>query len=221
MSDALLGRHSPFVQGPTGVRTQILEYMKVAIPKAISYAKEEWEPENATFLPEPQQYLPYEPLKISHRTGPLFGVGVVNTQSSDVVDFSGSVELEVLTRYSVRLYLWCYTPETENNLVPDNAREETIRVRDNLSTLLRSTLYSQPGLSNPDVYSILLGTVREEFSDSAPVDNASGRHIAAVIISFDVDVEERLHNLVLGYVSGQDDPDPGVDVQADQLGDTP
>lgn len=216
-----LGRHSPFVQGPTGVRDEITEYLKVALPAAISFAKAEWTDAEEVFLPEPQQYLPYEPLSISHRTGPLLGVGVVNTQSSDAVDFSGALELEVLTRYSIRLYLWCYTPETENNLVPDNARQETIRVRDDLSTLLRSTLYAQPGMGNPDVYSIQLNTIREDFSDSSPVDNASGRHIAAVAISFDVDVEERLHHPVLGYVSGQDDQDPGVEVQGGYMGDTP
>lgn len=221
MTENPMGRHSPFVQGPTGVRDEIVEYLKVAFPAAISYAKLEWTDASEVFLPEPQQYLPYEPLDISHRTGPILGVGVVNTQSSDVVDFSGSVELEVMTRYSIRLYLWCYTPETENNLVADNARQETLRVRDDLSTLLRSTLYAQPGMGNPDVFSIHLGTIREEFSDSTPVANASGRHIAAVAISFDVDVEERLHRLPLGYVSGQDDEDPGVAVQGGYMGETP
>lgn len=221
MTENPMGRHSPFVQGPTGVRSEIMEYLKVAFPAAISYAKKEWASSETLFLPEPQTYVPYEPLDISHRTGPLLGIGVTNTQSSDAVDFSGAMELEVMTRYSIRLYLWCYTPETENNLVSDDARHETLRVRDNLSTLLRSTLYAQPGLGNADVYQVQLGTIREDFSDSTPVANASGRHIAAVAISFDVDVEERLHRPPLGYVSGQDDENPGVTVQGGYMGETP
>lgn len=219
MTDALLRRHSPFVQGPTAVRVEILEYMKVAIPLAIQSAQAEWGDDH--FLPAPQSWSLYEPKDISHRTGPLFGIGISNSSGSKAVDFTGVLELEVMTRYSVRLYLWCYTPEAADGLVPDDARMEALRVRDDLSTLMRSTLYSQPGLSNPEVYSVQLSTIREDFSDSVNVRNASGRHLAAVVLSFDVDVEERLHQPAIGYVSEQGDVDPGVNVQADHLGETP
>lgn len=219
MTENPLGRHAQFVQGPTGVRDAIVEYMKVAIPEAIENAKLEWAEE--TFLPVPQAYYPYEPMSISHRTGPILGVGIAGALPSRPVDFSLAMELEVITRYSVRLYLWCYTPEVEDGLVPDDARHETLRVRDDMSTLIRSMLYTYPGMDNPDTYSIHINTIREDFSDSTPVPNASGRYIAAVVISFDVDVEERLHQAVLGYVSEQGNENPGVGLQADHLGETP
>lgn len=215
MSDIDYGRHTAFLQGPTAIRHDLVEYMKIAIPTAISYAEREWAP--GVFLAEPQQYLPYEPLGISHRTGPILGIGIPSTQASEHVDFSDAMETETLTRYSARIYLWCYTPEDIDEIVPDNARHETLRLRDDMSTLIRSALFTEPGLNDPDRYQVHVDTIREEFSDGTQVPNSSGRYIAAVAISFALDVEERLFRPVFGFVSGTNDEDPGVDLQGGLL----
>lgn len=206
--------HVPFVHGPTAIREQVLAYFKDALPRAISYAKDSWG--RNLFLPVPQEWLAYEPVKMSHRTGPLFGVGVFSTQASTTVDFSPAMEMEMLTRYGVRLYLWVYTPEDQSNLVTDNARAETLRVRDDLSTLIRAMLHNEPGLNDPDVYSVQLDTIREDFSDAAPTNNASGRYLAAVAMSFSLDVEESLFRPIYGTVSAEGDKDAGVKI-ADEL----
>lgn len=208
-------RHTEFLQGPTAIRHDLLEYLKNAIPAAIQYAEQEWGDD--VFLAEPQQYLPYEPVGISHRTGPILGIGVPSTQASEHVDYSGAMETETMTRYSVRIYLWCYTPETVEERVAEEPRHEALRLRDDMSTLIRSALFTEPGLNDPDRYSLHVDTIREEFSDGSPVPNSSGRYIAAVAISFSLDVEERLFRPVYGYVSDSDSDDPGVDVQGEIL----
>lgn len=213
-----LKRHTSFLQGPTAIRHDLVEYLKHGLPNAIAYAREEWG--DGVFLTEPQQYLPYEPLGISHRTGPILGIGIPNTSSSEHVDYSGALEAESMTRYNMRIYLWCYTPETTDEVVVDDARHETLRLRDDMSTLIRSALFTEPGLNNPDIYSVHPDTIREEFSDGTQVPNSSGRYIAAVSISFAMDVEERLYRPVMGFVSSTEDQDPGVDVQGDLLGGT-
>lgn len=210
-----MGRHTEFLQGPTAIRHDLVEYMKQAIPTAISYAEREWG--DGVFLAEPQEYLPYEPLGISHRTGPVLGIGIPNTQASEHVDFSAAMETETMTRYSARIYLWCYTPETVSQEVPDEARHEALRLRDDMSTLIRSALFTEPGLNDPDRYSVHVDTIREEFSDGTQVPNSSGRYIAAVAISFSMDVEERLFRPVFGFVSNTNDQDPGVNVQGSLL----
>lgn len=215
MTDTDYGRHTAFLQGPTAIRHDLLEYLKVSIPTAISYAHQEWG--DRVFLAEPQQYLDYEPLGISHRTGPILGVGIPGTQASQHVDYSDAMETETITRYSVRLYLWCYTPEDIDERVPDSARHEALRLRDDMSTLIRSALFTEPGLNDPDRYSVHTDTIREEFSDGTQVPNASGRYIAAVAISFSLDVEERLFRPVFGFVSDTNDQAPGVDVQGDHM----
>lgn len=210
-----MGRHVPFLQGPTAIRNDFVEYLKLAIPAAISYAHDQWGDD--VFLAEPQQYLPYEPAGISHRTGPILGIGIPSTQASEHVDFSDAMETETLTRYSARIYLWCYTPEDIDEIVPENARHETLRLRDDMSTLIRSALFTEPGINDPDRYSIHTDTIREEFSDGTQVPNSSGRYIAAVAISFALDVEERLFRPVFGFVSDTDSNDPGVDLQGGLL----
>lgn len=208
-------RHTEFLQGPTAIRHDLLEYLKHAIPAAIQYAEQEWG--TGVFLAEPQQYLPYEPVGISHRTGPILGIGIPNTQASEHVDFSGAMETETLTRYSARIYLWCYTPEDIDERVAEEPRHEALRLRDDMSTLIRSALFTEPGLNDPDRYQVHTDTIREEFSDGSAVPNSSGRYIAAVAISFSLDVEERLFRPVYGFVSDSDTQDPGVDVQGDLL----
>ena len=169
------------------------------------------------FLAEPQQYLPYEPMGISHRTGPILGIGIPSTQASEHVDFSDAMETETMTRYGARIYLWCYTPEDIDERVPEEPRHEALRLRDDMSTLIRSALFTEPGLNDPDRYSLHTDTIREEFSDGTQVPNSSGRYIAAVAISFSLDVEECLFRPVYGFVSDSDTQDPGVDVQGGLL----
>lgn len=208
-------RHTSFVEGPTGIRHDLMEYLKHAFPVAIGYAREEWGDD--VFLAEPQQYLPYEPLGISHRTGPILGISIPSTQASQHVDYSAALEGEVLTRYSMRLYLWCYTPEDIDEVVAEEPRHEALRLRDDMSTLLRTILFTEPGLNDPDRYQVHADTIREEFSDGAQVPNSSGRYIAAAALSFAMDVEERLHRPVLGYVSSEGDEQPGVQLQGQLL----
>lgn len=205
------GRHTEFLQGPTAIRHDLLEYLKVAIPASIEYARQEWGED--VFLAEPQEYLPYEPMGISHRTGPTLGIGITSTQASEHVDFSDAMETETMTRYGARVYLWCYTPEDIDERVPEEPRHEALRLRDDMSTLIRSALFTEPGLNDPDRYSVHTDTIREEYSDGTQVPNSSGRYIAAVAISFSLDVEERLFRPVYGFVSDSDTQDPGVDVQ--------
>lgn len=207
---------APFVQGPTMIREEICEYFKQAIPRAIQYAQANWG--EGVFLPEPQAYLTYEPTGISHRTGPIFGVGVTSTQASEQIDMSPAMEVEMLTRYGIRLYLWVYTPETTSELVTDEARERTLAARDDLSTLIRSMLYNDPGMHLPDVFGVQLNTIREDFSDATPVPNQSGRYLAAVAISFSLDVEESLFRPVLGTVSTAGDERAGVRIHDEITG---
>lgn len=209
-------RHAEFVQGPTAVRKDILEYLKVQFPKVVEDANSQWDSDAP--LVAPRKWSLYEPLGISHRTGPLLGIGVSNSPSRRPVDFSGALELEMLTRYNVRLYLWCYTPEYTTELVPDDAREQALRLRDDLSTLLRAMLISYPGMHKPGTYQIQTGTITEDYSDATQTGNNSGRYIAAVVVSFGIDVEERLHSPALGFVSNEDDDAPGVDVNGSLLG---
>lgn len=208
-------RRTAFAEGPTAIRHDLLEYLKHAFPIAIEYAREEWGDD--IYLAEPQHYIPYEMLGISHRTGPILGVGITGTQASQHVDYSDALEAETLTRYAVRLYLWCYTPEDIDGVVAEEPRHEALRLRDDMSTLLRAILFTEPGLNDPDKYQVHADTIREEFSDGTQVPNASGRYIAAVAMSFALDVEERLHRPVLGFVSGAGVQSPGVQVQGDLL----
>lgn len=210
--------HAPYLQGPTLVRQALCNYFEKAIPRAIEYANKGWPKKR--FLPAPQQYLPYEPLGLSHRTGPIFGVGITGTSSSQHMDFSDAMEEEMMTRYMVRLYLWVYTPETESQVVADEARHETLRVRDDLSTLVRSMLYQEPGLDNPEMFDVQLDTIREEFSDASPVPNNSGRYVAAVAMSFALDVEESLFRPIIGVVSNAGGKDAGVRIQEGLTGET-
>jgi hypothetical protein len=201
----------PFLHGPSSLRREIVLYFQQAIPRAITYAKAQWPGD--PFLAAPQVWSEYEPNAISHRTGPLFGVGIQSSNGSKHTDFSPAMENELLTTYGVRLYLWCLTPETDSELVPDDAREETLRMRDDMSTLIRSVLWENPGLHLPDRLSVDLRTIREDFSDAAPTPNSSGRYIAAVVVSFSLEVEESLFRPVLGFVSTEGDPNPGVKIE--------
>lgn len=176
------------MQGPLPLRKSLIRVLKSELPKTIDMYNSQY----GTSIPYPGEYQEYEAVQMAHGSKILISVTVSNTRDLTTVDMDDWAAMQYLPKYSVVVYAWCFTELDEKGEVPVDARVKTLEMRDNLAVILRATILNNPALDDAERYSIIESTLDEEFSDSSPVPNASGRHIAGVQHSFTVEVEEQL-----------------------------
>ena len=200
------------MRGATLVRRGIKEYLEVAMPRQRDIALAQWELVGQQ-LPEIETYLEYEPTGMPANHGPIIGVSCNRTSNFSRTDYISTGEEEYRATYYVRVFLWVTTPDDEDDQVaPDqivlsDARERTLRARDDLAGVLRSALLDRLSLGQPDAFLLNERTITEDFSDGSPTASPNGRWIAAVAIGFEMQVDEYLYRPTLN------DPEEPNDLQ--------
>lgn len=179
------------MRGPEQVRNDIAAYLGQAVPLMVDKARTQWGMDIPT---EPAFYFPYEPTGIDHNKPPIVAVSISSGGDFTTVDIDDWGAMEYRVTYNVSIFMWCATPLGENGEVPEDSREQSLRLRDQLATCIRAVLLQKPSLGHPDRYQTVEGSLREEYSEATPTGNASGRFISGSVHNITVKVDEKLDN---------------------------
>lgn len=195
------------MQGPHSAKKFVTDYLRSDLPRRISdyrYARRaegEWFLDDAT-LPNPAQYLFYEPIALDE--WPTIITLVMSTNNLSRSDYTPIMDPLYRVNYSMRTYVW----------VRAEGSEEVTLMRDRLTTVVRSALLDYPCLraNDPAHYLEVMideGTMREEFSDLTLL--KGDRVMAGAYISYEMVVNERITREPLGTVNE-------FDVEVQQFG---
>ena len=207
---------SVLMRGAYLCRTLIMGYMREAVPRMSEFARDQWGTDHN--FDDVEFYEAYEALKMSHGQGPTLSMSVSRTSGFRRVDYDPVMAEQYRAEYMIRMFVYCYTPDSEipeeldEDQVVENARQQTMRQRDDLSAIVRACILDRLSLGHPDVFDVNEGSLVEEYSDGTPVPNASGRWLAACAFTFTVRVDESLYREQLGQV-----PATGVQVIGELL----
>lgn len=146
---------------------------------------------DSTELPDPGQYIAYEPLAIDEWPS-IITVAI----SMNGLERIGYDDIDPLYRvsYSMRTYIW----------VRDEGNEAATLMRDRLTTVVRSALLDYPCLKAYDSRTsfralISEGTIREEYSDITLL--KGDRMMAGAYIAYTLEMDEVVTREPLGIVS--------------------
>lgn len=193
------------MRGATVVRRGVIAYLMDAIPKQFAHATSQWGLSDSELLEKPTTYSLYEVDGFSHNSGPLVAVDVGRASGMTQVDYGPSGAEQYRITYAVRVVVWLFTPKTEDEKVPDEARVQTVRARDDLGAVVRSALLASLSLGQNEVFQLQVSSLTEDYHDLMPVPNNSGRMVTGATFSFNLDVDESQYRDTLGQV-----PESGI-----------
>ena len=146
---------------------------------------------DSTSLPDPGQYIAYEPLAIDE--WPSISTVAISMNGLERIGYDGPDPLYRIN-YSMRTYIW----------VRDEGNEATTLMRDRLTTVVRSALLDYPCLKAHDSRTsfraiIAENSIREEYSDITLL--KGDRMMAGAYISYTLEMDEVVAREPLGIVS--------------------
>jgi len=172
--------HAIMSRGPFDVRYTISGYLKKEMPKWIGLARTQWSLPSEDDLPNPDLTAIFEHERDAVDRYPQTIVGVSRGALGGRVDHDDVGAEDFRTLYTVRLYTH----------VRATGERETLRVRDDYSTVLRWCLTASKTMGNPN-FEWLIETLSEDFSVGIKV--GGDRWVGAVTHSFTCRMDE--HNV--------------------------
>lgn len=165
-------------------------YLEQDIPTRLVRYRNGWNLDDQT-LPNPGQYISYEPLAIDQ--WPSIITVVLSTNQMSRIGFEYNNPIYRIS-YSMRTYCWVRT----------EGIEECPLMRDRLTTVVRSALLDYPCLKAYDERSnfrILIdeSSIREEFSDTTLL--KGDRFMSGSYIGYTLEMDEVVTRVDLGEIS--------------------
>lgn len=162
----------------------VTDFLKVQVPIQVEALKTEWGL-NDTELILPKKYYPHEPPALDR--WPVLATVVNDDRIIRRMDYGSSAdETNYMWSYAMRVFVWC------NSKGMDAVQNQ----RDDLTTLVRILLLSEPSLGSGGRAYVEETTMSTSFSDVTPVKGE--RYVAGAFIAFDMRLEE-----TLGYLTAQ------------------
>jgi hypothetical protein len=185
------------------------DYLSQDIPLRLIRYRNGWNLSEST-LPNPDQYIAYEPLAIDK--WPSIITVAVSMNGLSRIGFDGADPLYRVS-YSMRTYIWVRT----------EGSEESTAMRDRLTTVVRSSLLDYPCLKAYDSRTsfraiIDESSIREEYSDITLLKGE--RMMAGAYIAYTLEIDEVVARESIGIVSevqlevlssGTNQPFPSLD----------
>jgi len=170
---------SALMHGAYYAKKYVNDYLEQDIPIRLITYRNGWNLDS-TALPDPERYIPYEPLAIDH--WPTLITVAIGMSGLSRIGFDGPDPLYRVT-YNMRTYTW----------VRAEGSEHTTEMRDRLTTVVRSALLDYPCLKAYDSRTsfraiIEESSIREEYSDITLLKGE--RMMAGSYISFTLDIDE-------------------------------
>lgn len=166
------------------------DYLTQDIPVRLIRYRNGWNLSEST-LPNPDQYIAYEPLAIDR--WPSIITVAVSMNGLSRIGFDAADPLYRIS-YSMRTYVWVRT----------EGSEESTLMRDRLTTVVRSALLDYPCLKAYDARTsfravIDESTIREEYSDITLLKGE--RMMAGAYIAYTLEIDEVVTREPIGIVS--------------------
>lgn len=179
------------MNGSHAAKKYVNDYLQADIPVRLVNYRNSWGVSNSV-LPDPEQYIAYEPLAIDR--WPSIITVVLSTNALERIGFENDNPL-YRVQYAMRTYSW----------VRDDGSEACTIQRDRLTTVVRSSLLDYPCLKAFDErynFRILIdeGSIREEFSDTTLL--KGDRVMAGSYVAYNLEIDEVVERIPLGTVSG-------------------
>lgn len=181
---------SGLMNGSHFAKKYVNDYLKTDLPIRLIRYRNGWNLDS-TVLPDPGQYIAYEPLAIDE--WPSIITVALSMNNLERIGYDAADPLYRI-QYSMRTYIW----------VRDEGNEETTLMRDRLTTVVRSALLDYPCLKAYDSrtsFRALIGenTIREEYSDITLL--KGDRMMAGAYIGYILEMDEVVTREPLGVVS--------------------
>ena len=173
--------------GVSMMRKHMADHLAEALPPLIDAAREQYELEDWQ-LPYPLKYNAYDPL--SADIYPCVGMFVTNSTAWTRVDINEMAEEVYEARYPVGVFLWVITPVLPDGGYESPQYDAAIRLRDDMTALLRSALLATPSLGSGGAMAVDERTVREDYPDAIKLSTQNDRYAAGGIINCEVRVRQ-------------------------------
>lgn len=178
------------MNGSHFAKQYVNNYLKTDLPIRLIRYRNGWNLDS-TALPDPGQYIAYEPLAIDE--WPSIITVAISMNGLERIGYDGADPL-YRVQYSMRTYIW----------VRAEGNEETTLMRDRLTTVVRSALLDYPCLKAYDSrtsFRALIGenTIREEYSDISLL--KGDRMMAGAYVAYMLELDEVVTREPLGVVS--------------------
>lgn len=181
---------SPLMNGSHAAKKYVNDYLSRDIPIRMIRYRNGWNLDS-TDLPDPGQYIGYEPLAIDE--WPSIITVALSMNGLERIGYDSADPL-YRVNYSMRTYIW----------VRDEGNEATTLMRDRLTTVVRSALLDYPCLKAYDARTsfravIAENTLREEYSDITLL--KGDRMMAGAYIGYTLEMDEVVTREPLGIAS--------------------
>lgn len=177
------------MRGATNVRWAIAAYLKEAFPKMRTKALSSWSNANPAEIPQIMVFNPFDNIVFDSNSKPILGVEVYRAQDFTLSDLS-DVGAEYRPRYQVHVNVWTWSLQDAvgDSLGPQRA--SAIRMRDDLTALVRACILDRPTFGTGDALVMELKSLTEDYHQANPSPNTSQRYFAGAQLSFDVIADE-------------------------------
>lgn len=188
--------------GPAAAKDFVNNYLKLALPDKILEFRNNWNlAEEELPLPQEESYVTFAPPSLEYMTQklPALYTVILTTRSMTRIGYTDIYDPVYQVVYAARTYLWVRT----------NGMNETSRMRDNLLTVVRTTLLDEQAFEGAaeklymdettDEVKFDEGTLKEEFSDMIP--QKGDRWAAGVYLSYDMTINEVVTRKTIGTVN--------------------
>jgi hypothetical protein len=181
---------TPLMNGSHAAKKYVNDYLSRDIPIRLVRYRNGWNLDS-TDLPDPGQYIAYEPLAIDE--WPSIITVALSMNGLERIGYDSADPLYRVS-YSMRTYVW----------VRDEGNEATTLMRDRLTTVVRSALLDYPCLKAFDARTsfravIAENTLREEYSDITLL--KGDRMMAGAYLAYTLEMDEVVTREPLGIVS--------------------
>lgn len=181
---------SPLMNGSHAAKKYVNDYLSRDIPIRLIRYRNGWNLDS-TDLPDPGQYIAYEPLAIDE--WPSIITVALSMNGLERIGYDSSDPLYRVS-YSMRTYVW----------VRDEGNEAATLMRDRLTTVVRSALLDYPCLKAFDARTsfravIAENTLREEYSDITLL--KGDRMMAGAYLGFTLEMDEVVTREPIGIAS--------------------
>jgi hypothetical protein len=180
------------MRGPTLLRKRIKDYLMVAVPEQIQIARTQWALTEYQ-LPLPQKYDAVDPYAADR--WPIVGAYVVSDRDNVHRDFNPAMEAEYATRYTCRIFVSVLTPKdsTGEFVRGAEAYEETVRLRDDMKTIVMQALLQSPSLGGFDI-EVMEDTVTTDYDEPMRInEKLPNVYAAAATMTVEVRMTESLY----------------------------
>lgn len=180
----------PLMNGSHAAKKYVNDYLSRDIPIRMIRYRNGWNLDS-TDLPDPAQYIGYEPLAIDE--WPSIITVALSMNGLERIGYDAADPL-YRVNYSMRTYIW----------VRDEGNEAVTLMRDRLTTVVRSALLDYPCLKAYDARTsfraiIAENTIREEYSDITLL--KGDRMMAGAYIGYTLEMDEVVTREPLGIIS--------------------